>query len=138
MKILYATSEVVPYSKTGGLADVAGALPDRLAEAGNEVVCVSPFYRSVAKGRFNISDSGKQVGCYIGDKPRPGRILMLDDKLPAKRWFIANDSYFDREELYQTQVGDYPDNAERFIFFSKALLIASKAMAIQARYHSCQ
>jgi starch synthase len=131
MKILYATSEVSPFSKTGGLADVAGALPDRLAEAGHEVVCVSPYYRSVAKGGFHISDSGKQVGCYIGDKPRPGRILTLDEKLPAKRWFIANESYFDREELYQTAAGDYPDNAERFIFFSKAFLVASKAMGFK-------
>jgi starch synthase len=128
MKILYATSEMAPYSKTGGLADVAGALPDEIADARNDVVCISPMYHSVVKEGFPLVDTGKQVGCYIGDKPRSGRIFTLDEDLPAQRWFIANDSYFDREELYQTSAGDYPDNAERFIFFSKALLRAAKAM----------
>jgi len=131
MKVLFATSEMSPYSKTGGLGDVAGALPDKLAKAGNEVICISPKYRAVEKGGFKTTDTGLQVGCYIGDKPRPGRIFTLDEPHPAKRYFIANESYFDREELYQTAAGDYPDNSERFIFFSKALLGAAKAIGFK-------
>lgn len=131
MKILYAASEMVPYSKTGGLADVAGTLPDEIASQGHEVVAVSPKYRVVTKGGFPLVDTGKKVGCYIGDKARPAKIFTLNGDKPAMRWFICNNSYFDREGLYQTSTGDYPDNAERFIFFAKALLNSSKAMGFK-------
>ncbi len=128
MKILFAASEIAPYSKTGGLADVAGALPDEIAALGHEVVCISPKYPSVVKGGFKLKNTGKKIGCYIGDKARSAKIHTLNEGKPAKRWFIENNSYFDREGLYQTSNGDYPDNAERFIFFSKAVLNATKAM----------
>jgi starch synthase len=85
----------------------------------------------VTKAGYTVTDTGKQVGCFIGDKSRPGRIFKAEGNFPAQRYFVANDSYFDREELYQTQAGDYPDNSERFIFFSKALLATAKAVGFK-------
>jgi len=99
MKILYAASEMVPYSKTGGLADVAGTLPDEIAAQGHEVVAVSPKYRVVTKGGFPLVDTGKKVGCYIGDKARPAtmpNVLSSSRKAsstPQRPWDSSRISY---------------------------------------------
>lgn len=94
MKILFCSSEVVPFAKTGGLADVAGALPLALEALGEEVAIVMPQYKSISKCQSSI---GKDIKVY----------------------FITNDKYFKRDGLYQDKHGDYPDNLERFSYFSR-------------------
>jgi len=110
MKILYASSEVVPYAKTGGLADVAGALPKALAELGHEVVVVMPKYRMVDEKKFGLE--------RLND-------VIFRAKMPKSQvtvYFIDNPKYFDREGLYQEKGIDYPDNCERFSFFCRKVL----------------
>ena len=103
MKILLAASEVVPFAKTGGLADVAGALPMALEELKQEVIVVMPQYREL-KGKTQTK-IGKNIKVY----------------------FIKNDQYFDRPGLYGEKTGDYPDNLDRFSFFcKKAMELAKK------------
>jgi len=116
MKILFAASEAVPFCKTGGLADVAGSLPQALAQAGNEVSVVLPLYRSVAEKwkdqmtlvcKTEISLSWRRLYCGLFSLDRDG----------VTWYFIDNEFYFKRDTLY-----GYGDDAERFGFFSRAII----------------
>lgn len=105
MKIVIASSEVVPFAKTGGLADVAGALPLFLEQAGDEVIVVMPGYACIRESgaeiqRLSDTASFSEIGKAI------------------KVYFIEHEGYFGRSGLYQDGKGsDYPDNAERFAFY---------------------
>ncbi|HDL09826.1 MAG TPA: glycogen synthase GlgA [Candidatus Omnitrophica bacterium] len=103
MKVLFCSSEVAPYAKTGGLADVAGSLPVALKEIGIDIRIVMPKYKCV-----NIE----------GDR----------DLLQGKVWvyFVDNKEYFHRDYLYSTPEGDYSDNLDRFVYYCKSVLEISK------------
>jgi starch synthase len=122
MKILLASSEMVPYSKTGGLADVAGALSKALGNLGHEVWAVVPFYKATKEKGFNIEDMDSTFSVRISDREEFGEIFKTTLAGNVHVYFIGKEAYYDRDELYGTSKGDYPDNAERFIFFSKAIL----------------
>ena len=99
LKVLLASSEVVPFAKTGGLADVAGSLPLALEEAGVDIRVIMPKYASVKEDK---------------DEARIGKNV--------KAYFVKNDEYFKRKELYGDKFGDYHDNLERFAYFSREIL----------------
>ena len=123
MKILIASSEVVPFSKTGGLADVAGALPRYINELGHEVAVFMPAYRSIYDAGIEFQDTGVKFQIALGSKIADGRLLAA--KIPGNNvtyYAIENQSYFDRPSLYGEDGQDYPDNCERFVFFSRAVL----------------
>ena len=116
MKILYATSEAVPFCKTGGLADVAGSLPPALAQQGAEIAVVLPLYRRVAD-KFGAD---LQFVCYDFVDLGWRHIycgLFTAEKDGVTWYFIDNEQYFDRPELY-----GYDDDGERFGFFSRAVV----------------
>ncbi len=121
MKILFAASEAVPFAKTGGLADVAGSLPPALAALGHDVRVVMPRYRSTDPKRFDL----KQVATFnvpLGSWQERCDVLQGRMGKNVTVYFIDKDIYYDRPELYRTAKEDYPDNAERFTFFSRAVL----------------
>jgi len=120
MNIAMISPEAVPFAKTGGLADVAGTLPRALAKAGASVSIIMPFYRNISTKKFGIKPLKKSVKVMVGTKEVTGEIYTLKVAQNYDAYFIQQPKYFDREELYQTVDGDYPDNAERFVFFSKA------------------
>ena len=123
MKILYASGEVVPFAKTGGLADVAGALPKSLSKLGHEVVVVMPKYKMVDEKKFSLEKVYENLPVRIADRTELADIYR--SKLPKSNvaiYFIANQKYFDREGLYQDKGIDYPDNCERFSFFCRAVM----------------
>jgi len=99
MKVLFCSSEVVPFAKTGGLADVGGALPVALESQGCQVKVALPKYRCT-KAKDSIAKLGKAIEVHL----------------------IENDKYFDREGLYGEASGDYSDNLERFTFFCRQTL----------------
>ena len=116
MKILFAASEVAPFIKTGGLADVAGSLPQALAKEGNDVKVILPLYEGIGedwrsqmtfKMYFNVTLSWRQVYCGIFELEREG----------VTYWFVDNEYYFKRWQLY----GHF-DDCERFAFFSRAII----------------
>ena len=116
MKILYATSEAVPFCKTGGLADVAGSLPPALAAEGAEIAVVLPLYRRI-KERF-----GDQLyfECYdyVDLAWRHSYCGLFSMERDGVTWyFLDNEQYFRRPELY-----GYMDDGERFGFFSRAVV----------------
>lgn len=122
MRVLEIASEAVPFAKTGGLADVAGALPEALAGAGCEVSLVIPAYAEALSKGLPIEPTGIEFDVPIGTGSRRARILRCRrDGHLADVYLVANDELFDRPSLYGG-ASDYLDNAERFIFFSRAAL----------------
>ncbi|GAB4160599.1 MAG: glycogen synthase [Planctomycetota bacterium] len=125
MKVVMATSEMVPFAKTGGLADVSGALPKYLEQNGVEVCVFMPLYKKVKDKNIALTDTGIRVDVKLDETVRTAKIF--ESPLPGgkgKVYFVANDESFDREELYGTPYGDYPDNAARFVLFSRAVIEA--------------
>ena len=120
MKILFAASEVAPFAKTGGLADVAGSLPQALAALGHDVRVVLPRYRQIDRERFGLRHAAT---LHVPLASWKERCDILEGRLgkDVTAYFINKDIYYDRPGLYGTPQGDYTDNAERFIFFSRAL-----------------
>jgi len=121
MHVVMASSEVVPYAKTGGLADVVGALPRALRRLGLEVSIVMPAYRSITRERFGIRPTGWTLAVPVSHQTITAGVVRGDlDGVPV--YFIEADRYFARAGLYGTADGDYLDNAERFAFFGRAVL----------------
>jgi starch synthase len=138
MNIILASSEVVPYAKTGGLADVCGALPQQLEKLGHQVSVFMPGYRSVVYGDFEIRKTGVGLEIPIGNTLVAGELLVTT--LPGSNvnvYLVANDDYYDRESLYGEKGVDYEDNAQRFIFFSRAVLEAVRLLDLKPDIVHC-
>jgi len=140
MNIVVAASEVTPFSKTGGLADVAGSLPKHLAKLGHTVSVIAPLYRATRTAGPEIQDTGRFIDVKIMDKHVTGRIF--ESVLPGSEvpiYLISNDEYYDRDDLYfdKTKNADYADNCERFVFFSQAILETIRTLGIPADILHC-
>src|SRR6185503_3461940 len=123
MKILLASSEVHPYSKTGGLADMVGALGKTLAREGHQVGLVTPLYSGIRERFPEIKRLDWSLSLPLGTDSVPGEIWTLDTREGLTIYFIHQPDFYFRPALYQQKDGtDYPDNAERFIFLSKAVV----------------
>ena len=122
LRVLFVTPEAVPFAKTGGLADVAGALPKSLRALGCEIKLIMPYYRMVKDSGLPHQYLGEEMEVPIGYEKLKADIYQgrLNQDIPV--YFIGREEFFDRPHLYSTSQGDYFDNAERFIFFSKAIL----------------
>ena len=122
MRIAMISPEVTPFAKTGGLADVAGALAVALERLGHEVSLVMPAYRCVLRGDFALEETPIRFSVPLADRHEQGAVLKAGLGKNISVHLIRADRYFDRDSLYSTSAGDYPDNAERFVFFSRAAL----------------
>ncbi len=120
-RVLLAASEVVPFAKTGGLGDAVGAIATRLRARGHDVRTVLPLYRSVRdRCGAELRPTGLELDVPLQDRMVKGRVLATED---GAAYFVECDVYFDRDGLYgPPEGGDYLDNAERFIFFSRAVV----------------
>ncbi len=133
MHIAFAASECVPFSKTGGLADVVGALPRALAAMGHEVSVYLPRHRQTKL--IDAETVVRSVTIPFDDKYRFCSVVTAGSGGGVKYYFVEYPPYFDRESLYGTASGDYPDNAERFYLFSRAVLEASKVIGVPQIFH---
>lgn len=123
MNILLASSEVVPFAKTGGLADVCGALPGEIEELGHQVTVFMPAFRSIHQANTKIESTDIRLEIPLGNKIVTG--TLLTSKLPGTNvtvYFVDQPHFFDRDGLYGSDGQDYEDNCQRFIFFSRAVL----------------
>jgi starch synthase len=133
MRITFAASECVPYSKTGGLADVVGALPVSLAAMGHEVSVFTPLYRQChLQGPKTVIAS---ITIPFDDHYRFCSVVDGGKHDGVQYYFIDYPDYFDREALYGNSFGDYHDNAERFALFSRAVLEAAKILGVPQIFH---
>jgi starch synthase len=121
MKILLASSEVHPFSKTGGLADMVGALGKALARAGHEARIVTPLYRGI-RGQFpKMQRMDWQFDLPLGTSRAQAELFSLEVETGLTIYFIHQPDFYNREGYYLENSISYPDNAERFIFFSKCV-----------------
>ncbi|MCL4455833.1 MAG: glycogen synthase [Nitrospirae bacterium] len=159
MKVAIVTSEAVPFSKTGGLADVAGTLFKEYTNMGIDALLFVPLYKKT-KEQFadDIQYTGIEIDIHIGKAFRKCRVFTLDSvsvyrrigvserkshtdtptrRHPGTIFFIGNDEFFDRDDLYGTPYGDYPDNDQRFIFFCRGVLEVCKRLDIRPDIMHC-
>jgi starch synthase len=121
MRILLASSEVHPYSKTGGLGDMVGALSKTLARAGHQVGLVTPLYLGIRERFPGLKPLDFPLDFPLGAKRVRGEVWALEPSAGLTIYFIDQPEFYQRPTLYQQYGVDYPDNAERFIFLSKAV-----------------
>ena len=115
LKILIVSSEAAPFVKSGGLGDVVGSLPKALRKLGADVRVVIPKFRKIKNENYIDVE---YLGCFdvkLGWRTQKAGVLFKNGEVPT--YFIENDFYFGRDELY-----GYDDDNERFAFFSKAVL----------------
>lgn len=121
MKILIASPEIFPFVKTGGLADVTGALPKALRDLGFDVRVVLPKHKGIEELGFPMRYRNQRISCQVSQTFVDGEIVESEyDGITA--YLVEKDEYYYRDYLYSTPDGDYLDNAERFIFFAKSVL----------------
>lgn len=138
MNILLASSEVVPFAKTGGLADVCGALPVELARLGHSPVVFLPAYKEISNAGLSIETTDIRFDIPIGSKVISG--ALLKSTLPGSDvpiYFVQQDTYFGRDELYRENGSDYRDNCERFVFFSRAVLECIRLLELEIDVVHC-
>lgn len=138
MNIVLASSEVTPFAKTGGLADVAGALPMQLTALGHDVVVFMPAYRHAHHAGMPLEPTDTWFDIPIGSKITRGRLLVSrlpDNKTPI--YLVEQDDYYDRPELYRERGEDYKDNCERFVFFCRAVLESIRLLGLSVDLIHC-
>src|SRR5436190_10524297 len=123
MKILLASSEVHPYSKTGGLADMVGALGKGLAREGHEVGLVTPLYTGIRERFPDIKALGWSLDLPLGPRRVQGEVFTLEPEKGLTIYFVDQPAFYQRPSLYLQPDGiSYPDNSERYLFLSKAVI----------------
>jgi starch synthase len=133
MKIVFAASECVPFAKTGGLADVVGALPPALAAIGHDVTVYLPKYKQA-----KLADAKtvvRSITVPFDDHYRFCSVVDGGIHSGVKFYFIDYPPYFERDALYGTPLGDFRDNAERFALYSRAVLEACKVLGVPDVFH---
>ena len=137
MRIVVTSSEAVPFSKTGGLADVATALATGLAELGHSVWLIIPHYpqlsaRAASSNGISIEPTGAHFEVPLAARKVSGQVLRA--RLPGSAvtiLLIDQPGYFDRPGLYQQNGTDFQDNCERFVFFSRAVLSVCQQLRLR-------
>jgi len=130
LNILISASEVVPFAKSGGLADVVGALPKALKALGHSVIVVMPRYYIVDKERYSLSSLDGALGVPMGvigeEWAEVYEGVLPNSDVPI--YFIENDHYFGRKNLYDENGIGFSDNDNRFIFLSRASMQLAKKL----------
>jgi len=125
-----AASEVVPFAKSGGLADVVGVLPKALRALGHDVRVVMPRYYIVDKDKYNLKPLDGELGVPMGSMGEAWSAVyegvLPNSDVPV--YFIEHEGFFGRKGLYDENGEGYPDNDNRFIFFSKAVMQLAKKL----------
>ena len=138
MNILFATTEAVPFAKTGGLGDVCGALPGALEGLGVRTSVIMPAFRSALESGQPIESTGVRFEVPIGRKTVAGELLR--SRLPGGDvpvYLVDQPEYFDRPGLYNDGENDYRDNCERFVFFTRAVMEAIELLDLRTEVLHC-
>ena len=122
MRILFVASEMAPYAKTGGLADVIGSLPPEISKLGHTVKVFMPHYPLEMKGKYDLRVRQEALQVVLDGTTHKARILSYQQKNGVEVLFLEAPEFFEREYLYGTPEGDYDDNNKRFYLFSRSLL----------------
>ncbi len=137
LRVLFLSSEVVPFAKTGGLADVAGSLPAALKKLGVDVRVGLPFYRTIKEQGLSTKTVLPELEVPVGDLVLRGDVLEAETEDGIAVYFFEREDLFDRPNLYGTPQGDYYDNLERFTYFSRAALLFAKETSFDFHVVHC-
>jgi len=137
MHILMVTPEANPFARSGGLAEGINALARALVRLGHQVSVVLPLYRQVRESGQPISFTGHTLSIPISWKTLPAEIHRAEIDPRLNFYFIGQDALFNRDGLYGTAYGAFEDNAERFIFFSRAVVEMMEALDLAADICHC-
>jgi starch synthase len=135
MHIVYAASECVPFAKTGGLADVVGALPREMARQGHQVTVYLPYYRQVQKHMTERRVAIPSITFPFHSYNRFVTVLDGGIRNGVRFYFFDCPELFDREGLYGAQGGEYSDNAERFGLYCRTVIEAVKQLGVPDLIH---
>ncbi|HTY25500.1 MAG TPA: glycogen synthase GlgA [Desulfomonilaceae bacterium] len=122
MRVLMITSEATPFAQTGGLGEVLSALPAELAALGLQVDVLMPKYRGIVPEKYGIKETNLSIELTLNAKRVSAKIWQLQERPDLRYLFLECDDYYDREYLYGSPEKDYEDNAERFVFLSRAAI----------------
>ena len=144
LNILFLSSEVEPFAKTGGLADVSSSLPQAIKELGHEIRIMMPRYRFISERKFKLHDiiRLKEIQVPLGKSVEVGNVkssFISNLKEKVQVYFLDNAKFFGREGIYQNPVSkkDYKDNDERFIFFCRGVIETLKRLGWQPDIIHC-
>ena len=137
IKVLFLSPEAVPFAKTGGLADVAGALPNALRHLGVDVDLMLPFYRVVREGGFEPRLLLKDLKVPLGNSELTAQVLGAKTEAGLSVYLIEREDLYDRPNLYGNPMGDYYDNLERFTFFAHAALKTVETLSFKPNVIHC-
>jgi len=137
LKVLFLSPEAVPFAKTGGLGDVAGALPAALKRLGADVRLVLPLYRIVREGDFKTRRLLDDLEIPLGKEKFTADVLEAKTAESIPVYLIERDDMYDRPNLYGNARGDYYDNLERFTFFAHASLRIAQAISFKPDVIHC-
>ncbi len=126
MHVLLAASELHPFSKTGGLADMVGSLAHSLADAGVQISVITPLYRGITSRFPSIKAAQWRFAVRLGNEQFEGQFFRLSPSPELTVWFVQQDSFYDRAGLYSSSGLEYLDNATRFLFLTHAALILAR------------
>jgi len=138
LNVIFASSEVFPFAKTGGLADVSGTLPLKLRKLGQDVTVFMPAYKTAVQSGQTIEYTGINLEVPIGGKRVKGALLR--SQLPNSDvtiYLVQQDDYFNRAELYTENAKDYKDNCERFVFYCRAVLNSVELLSLHPDIIHC-
>jgi starch synthase len=121
MEILFVSSETAPFARAGGLADFSHDLPKALSELGHTVSIVTPKYRE-SDAYKDLINTGKTISVPIAWKSEEAEIFVSDISGKVRVYLVGKDAFYGRDGVYGNAYGDYEDNAERFIFFSRSVM----------------
>jgi starch synthase len=135
LNILFVSSEVEPFAKTGGLADVSNALPQSIKGSEHEIRVIMPKYGCINERKSKLHDMIrlKEIEVPMGPRPRTASVkssFIANNSIKVQVYFIDNPHLFGRSGLYvhPDTKKDYPDNDERFIFFCRGVLEVLKKL----------
>ncbi len=131
MKILLATSELHPYSKTGGLGDMVAALAKYLAKRGHQVGVVTPLYRGIREAFPDIKRFDWVFAFPLGSEFVRGGVWTTRPHPNLTVYFVDQPRFFDRDGMYQGANGDFDDNANRYFFFCKSVVNLARHLPLQ-------
>lgn len=137
IKVLLVSSEVAPFSKTGGLADVSGSLPIALKHLGCDIKVATPLYKVVRESGCILEKVLKGLKVKVGKRVVKGDISVAVLNGEVDTYVIEQDQYYNRDYLYGTPAGDYSDNAARFIFLSLMVIKLCEEIGFQPDVIHC-
>lgn len=132
LKTVICSTEGVPFAKTGGLADVVGALPFSLKKFDMEIIVILPGYNFTFSKNYNFEKIAQNIEVIMNKNYKEYFDIFKTNYNGIDFYFVKNEKFFNREYLYGTPEGDYDDNNIRFGFFSKAILKLLKIIKYKA------